>query len=98
VCSILTVHFSSSPLSKSHAVGSYYKPNKENEALKVYKTNDSAHPAVAYIKSSHEYYAGGAVEAVKAPTHYDFVALRSMNFMASLQFLPLPLRFRASEI
>ena len=78
-------------LSLSLSVGSYYKPNKDNEALKVYKTNDLAHPAVAYIKESKEYYAGGSLQAVKPPTHYDFVALRSMSPHPPPFSGPLPL-------
>jgi sulfate adenylyltransferase len=58
-------------------IESIYKPNKENEAIKVFKTNDQAHPAVHYLFNSHPYYAGGSIQAVKNPNHFDFVALRN---------------------
>lgn len=54
-----------------------YKPNKALEAEKVMGADDPAHPAVAYLHNqTKEFYVGGKVQAVQAPTHYDYVALR----------------------
>lgn len=58
-------------------IESIFKPNKENEALKVFKTTDHAHPAVHYLFNSHDYYLGGAIQAIKYPNHYDFIVLRN---------------------
>lgn len=58
-------------------VESIYKPNKENEALKVFLTNDRAHPSVDYLSKSKEYYIGGSLQAIRGPNHYDFVAFRN---------------------
>ncbi|KAL7418427.1 Sulfate adenylyltransferase [Cryptotrichosporon argae] len=54
-----------------------YRPDKVKEAEQVMGADDSAHPAVAYLhKQVKEFYVGGKVQAVQAPTHYDYVALR----------------------
>ncbi|ODN73199.1 sulfate adenylyltransferase [Cryptococcus amylolentus CBS 6039] len=58
-------------------VSDIYKPNKALEAEKVCGADDIAHPAVAYLRNTvKEFYVGGAVQAIKAPTHYDYVPLR----------------------
>lgn len=57
-------------------VESVFKPNKENEALKVFR-GDPEHPAVKYlIETAGEYYVGGSIQALDYPTHYDYVDLR----------------------
>ena len=58
-------------------VTSVYRPDKANEAQKVYKTSDIAHPAVHYLlKEAGDVYIGGKVQGIARPVHYDFVALR----------------------
>lgn len=57
-------------------VESIYKPNKEVEALKVFR-GDPEHPAVKYLfDTAGEYYIGGSVQGLDYPTHYDYVPLR----------------------
>jgi sulfate adenylyltransferase len=47
------------------------------EALNVFGADDPAHPSVAYLRSRvKDRYIGGKVQAVQAPTHFDYVALR----------------------
>ncbi|KAM0747876.1 ATP-sulfurylase [Meredithblackwellia eburnea MCA 4105] len=54
-----------------------YKPNKQVEATNVFGADDSAHPAVNYLHNSvQEFYIGGKVQAIAAPQHFDYVALR----------------------
>lgn len=54
-----------------------YKPDKHLEAEQVMGADDSAHPAVKYLHNSvKEWYVGGKVQAIQAPTHYDYVAIR----------------------
>ena len=54
-----------------------WKPDLEEEAAKVYGTNDPKHPAVAYLqKHSNPVYVGGQVEGLQLPLHYDFRSLR----------------------
>lgn len=58
-----------------------YKPDKVDEAIKVFGADDPAHPAVAYLRSSvKDYYIGGNVQAIQAPTYFDYVALRCTCF------------------
>ncbi|KAF9049941.1 hypothetical protein BJ165DRAFT_1455126 [Panaeolus papilionaceus] len=54
-----------------------YTPDKVKEAVNVFGADDPAHPAVSYLRNrTKEFYVGGAVQAIKAPTHFDYVALR----------------------
>ncbi|BEI81022.1 hypothetical protein CcaverHIS002_0201820 [Cutaneotrichosporon cavernicola] len=54
-----------------------YRPDKATEAINVMGADDLAHPAVKYLHNSiKEFYIGGKVEAIQAPNHYDYVALR----------------------
>ena len=54
-----------------------YKPDLVKEAVQVFGADDPAHPSVAYLRRSvKEYYVGGKVQAIQAPTHFDYVALR----------------------
>ncbi|KAK9366763.1 hypothetical protein V1509DRAFT_629040 [Lipomyces kononenkoae] len=53
-----------------------YKPNKDDEAVKVFR-GDPEHPAVKYLfKSVKDLYLGGKVQAVNRPNHYDYSGLR----------------------
>lgn len=54
-----------------------YKPDKHEEAEKVFGADDMAHPAVTYLHNTvKEFYVGGKIEAINAPDHYDYVGLR----------------------
>ncbi|KAJ7091170.1 hypothetical protein C8R44DRAFT_817238 [Mycena epipterygia] len=54
-----------------------YKPDQVKEAVQVFGADDPAHPAVAYLRNRiHAFYVGGKVQAIQAPTHFDYVALR----------------------
>jgi sulfate adenylyltransferase len=54
-----------------------YKPDKVEEAIKVFGADDPAHPAVAYLRNRvKEFYVGGPVQAIQLPTYFDYVALR----------------------
>ena len=54
-----------------------YKPDKTEEATKVFGDNDIAHPGVKYLHTqTKEFYIGGSVEAIQAPIHYDYIAHR----------------------
>jgi len=58
-------------------VADIYKPDKHEEAEKVFGADDMAHPAVTYLhNTTKEFYVGGDVEAINAPDHYDYVGLR----------------------
>lgn len=57
-------------------VESVYKPNKQNEAKKVFR-GDPEHPAVKYlIETAGDFYVGGSIQGLDYPTHYDYVELR----------------------
>ncbi|KAF9568063.1 ATP-sulfurylase [Agrocybe pediades] len=54
-----------------------YTPDKVKEAIQVFGADDPAHPSVAYLRNRvKDVYIGGKVQAIKAPTHFDYVALR----------------------
>ncbi|TRM69430.1 hypothetical protein BD626DRAFT_474026 [Schizophyllum amplum] len=54
-----------------------YQPDRVKEAEKVFGADDPAHPAVAYLRSKvKDFYVGGKVQAIQAPQHHDYVALR----------------------
>lgn len=58
-------------------VSDNWKPNKENEATKVFGANDEAHPAVSYLMNqAGEFYLGGKLKGLTDPSHYDFKTLR----------------------
>ena len=63
-----------------------YTPDKVNEAVRVFGADDPAHPSVSYLRSRvKDFYVGGKVQAIKAPTHFDYVALRcKFHFHSSL--------------
>jgi sulfate adenylyltransferase len=47
------------------------------EAIEVFGADDPAHPSVAYLRNRvKDFYVGGKVQAIQAPTHFDYVALR----------------------
>ncbi|KAK0205312.1 hypothetical protein DFS33DRAFT_757424 [Desarmillaria ectypa] len=54
-----------------------YKPDRVKEAVQVFGADDPAHPAVSYLrKHVQEFYVGGKIQAIQAPAHFDYVALR----------------------
>ncbi|KAK0469190.1 ATP-sulfurylase [Desarmillaria tabescens] len=54
-----------------------YKPDRVKEAVQVFGADDPAHPAVSYLrKRVQEFYVGGKIQAIQAPAHFDYVALR----------------------
>jgi sulfate adenylyltransferase len=54
-----------------------YKPNKADEAAKVYGADDQAHPAVHYLHNiAGDVNIGGKLQGVERPNHYDFRLLR----------------------
>ncbi|KAJ8662804.1 sulfate adenylyltransferase [Lichtheimia ornata] len=58
-------------------VDDVYRPDKSNEAAKVYGADDAAHPAVYYLHNvAKEFYVGGSLQAIQSPAHYDYVANR----------------------
>ncbi|MBR9982260.1 MAG: bifunctional sulfate adenylyltransferase/adenylylsulfate kinase [Desulfatitalea sp.] len=51
--------------------------DKEREALMVFGTTDKNHPRVRYLfEEENPYYAGGRIEVLSLPLHYDFKQLR----------------------
>ena len=64
-----------------------WKPDKEQEAKRVYGTESADHPGVRYLKEHvHDYYIGGTVEGVQLPLHYDFESLRHTPHELRQQF------------
>tara|TARA_Y100000817_G_scaffold187434_1_gene146471 strand:+ start:7 stop:1656 length:1650 start_codon:yes stop_codon:yes gene_type:complete len=58
-------------------IESKWKPNKENEALKVYQTKNQEHPGVHYIiNQTHDWYIGGKIRNIQNPKHYDYTNIR----------------------
>jgi len=58
-------------------VESIWQPDKLNEALKVFGTQDTAHPAVDYLfNQAGDYYLGGQLIGLQRPVHYDFKVWR----------------------
>jgi len=58
-------------------ISDIYRPDKANEAAKVFGKDDIAHPAVNYLhNTAGEFYLGGKLRGLAAPTHYDFTGYR----------------------
>lgn len=54
-----------------------WQPDKNQEALSVFGTNDISHPGVNYLlNKAGSIYLGGKIFGVNLPTHYDFLHLR----------------------
>jgi sulfate adenylyltransferase len=54
-----------------------YTPDRVQEAIQVFGADDPAHPSVTYLRNRvKDFYIGGKVQAIQAPTHFDYVALR----------------------
>ena len=64
-------------LNATMTVTDRWQPDKAAEALAVFGSDDSAHPAVRYLHDhAGSVYLGGPVQGIEAPTHYDFKHLR----------------------
>src|SRR5262249_58408594 len=58
-------------------VADLWKADRRVEAAEVFGTSDPAHPGVAAIfRDEAGWIAGGCIEVVRLPAHYDFQALR----------------------
>ena len=58
-------------------IESKYKPDKLNEVKKVYGTDNTEHPGVAYVRQHmHDTYIGGSIKKIALPQHDDFTPLR----------------------
>ena len=58
-------------------IQSKWKPNKENEALKIYQTKNQEHPGVNYIiNQTYDWYIGGNIRSIQSPKHYDYANIR----------------------
>ena len=54
-----------------------WSPDRLNEAVQVFGSDDSAHPGVDHLLNrTHPVYLGGRLKGIEAPTHYDFRYLR----------------------
>lgn len=53
-----------------------FEPNKKNEALKVYKTEDQAHPGVAAVYAQGEVYLAGKVSVLNRVKYDNFLQYR----------------------
>jgi sulfate adenylyltransferase len=57
-------------------VADIYKPNKQEEAKKVFR-GDPEHPAIRYLlDTAGDYYIGGDLDAISLPKHYDYTEFR----------------------
>ncbi|OJA08686.1 hypothetical protein AZE42_01193 [Rhizopogon vesiculosus] len=58
-------------------VDDVYSYDSVKEAIQVFGADDPAHPSVAYLRNHVKpFYIGGKVQAIQAPSHFDYVALR----------------------
>ncbi|PYX86595.1 MAG: adenylyltransferase [Acidobacteria bacterium] len=58
-------------------VDEVWQPDRQAEAKSVFGTTSAAHPGVDYVlNKGNAWYAGGRVEGVQPPAHYDFKNLR----------------------
>lgn len=49
-----------------------YKYDKKEEAIRVYGTEEDAHPGVAKLYARGDYYIGGSIELLNRPDHSEF--------------------------
>ncbi|KAG1737708.1 hypothetical protein EDB19DRAFT_1717418 [Suillus lakei] len=58
-------------------VDDVYTYDRVKECIHVFGADDPAHPSVAYLRNRVKpFYVGGKVQAIQAPSHFDYVALR----------------------
>lgn len=68
-------------------ISDIWRPDRREEALKVFGTNSLMHPAVTYLlEQSGDYYVGGRLLGVQLPIHYDHRHLRSTPYELREQF------------
>lgn len=53
-----------------------YTYDKEEEAQRVFRTTDAAHPGVAYVYQQGDFLIGGPIFMIQRPQHSDFVEFR----------------------
>ena len=59
-------------------VSDVWRPDKKEEALNVFKSDDTVHPGVNYLMNrAHPVYVGGKLKGLELPSHYDFKSLRN---------------------
>ena len=67
-----------------------WRADREAEARRVFGTTSREHPGVAYLLDrSHPWYAGGVVEGLQLPPHYDFRSLRRTPAELRVEFARL---------
>ena len=67
-----------------------WQPDLAEEARNVYGTTNPEHPGVAYVlRDTNPWYAGGRLEGLQLPTHYDFVEHRLAPLDVRAQFASL---------
>lgn len=90
--SLVNIHYTGSRIGSNHSchlVEDVYKPDLVKEAIEVFGADDPAHPSVAYLRSRvQDFYIGGKVQAIKLPSHFDYVALRCEFFFLQ-SFTPI---------
>ncbi|MBI2412278.1 MAG: bifunctional sulfate adenylyltransferase/adenylylsulfate kinase [Deltaproteobacteria bacterium] len=60
------------------AISDIWRPDKKEEALNVFKSDDTVHPGVNYLfNRAHPVYVGGKLKGLELPSHYDFKSLRN---------------------
>jgi sulfate adenylyltransferase len=58
-------------------ISDVWQPDLKQEALSIYSTDDpDSHPGVRSLFARHKWYAGGRLEGISLPVHYDFKELR----------------------
>ena len=68
-------------------VSDVWTPDKTDEAVKVFGTDDDFHPGVnTLVNQTHEYYVGGALEGVSASQHHTYQALRQTPAQLRAEF------------
>ena len=53
-----------------------WRPDKREEARRVFQTDEEDHPGVARLYERRPWYVGGPVRGLSLPVHYDFKMLR----------------------
>jgi sulfate adenylyltransferase len=62
-------------------VDDVYTYDRVKESIHVFGADDPAHPSVAYLRNRVKpFYVGGRVQAIQAPSHFDYVALRCKSY------------------
>lgn len=70
-----------------------YTPDRVKEAEQVFGADDPTHPSVAYLRNwVQDFYIGGTVQAIQAPLHFDYVALRCKHLIIFIRLAPSLLR------